>query len=110
MTPEGKVKAVVTKLLKSYGTRVYFEMPVPGGYGKSGLDYIGFANGRGFAVETKKNENSEPTDRQKKVIREMKAAGAHVFVIQGRDDPELKLLAGWLNNTVGPPDEHAQAE
>lgn len=63
MTPEGKVKKKVTELLRSYGERVYFVMPVVSGMGQPQLDYVGCANGRYFTIETKAGKGV-PTDRQ----------------------------------------------
>ena len=44
MTPEGKVKSLINKYLSTLrdplnGVEIYIEMPVPTGFGKSGLDY-----------------------------------------------------------------------
>jgi len=97
-TPEGRVKAQVTKILQEFKSDLYYEMPVPGGYGKSGLDYIGCIKGQMFSVETKA-PGKRPTKRQDMVIDKMRRAGAKVFVIDGTSDAdvdtyeELKL---WL--------------
>lgn len=80
MTPEGKVKAGITKLLKRHAPYVFYDMPVPGGYGKSTLDYVGWVCGRAFAIEAKA-KGKLPTKRQETTIKEMMAAGAVVFVI-----------------------------
>lgn len=93
-TPEGKVKAKVSGLLKAT-PGLYYTMPVPGGYGDSTLDYIGCFNGKFFAIETKK-PGGEPTPRQKQIIARMKAAGAAVFVIDG-DTTELE---NWIRATT----------
>ena len=91
-TPEGKVKRKVTELLKKYSD-LYYEMPVPGGYGKSGLDYIGCYKGKFFSVETKA-PGKKPTDRQQLTISAITRAGGAVFVIDG-DTTELK---DWLDH------------
>jgi hypothetical protein len=52
MTPEGKVKAAVNKVLARY-KKIYRFMPVPYGYGESSLDYLICVNGRFVAIETK---------------------------------------------------------
>jgi hypothetical protein len=93
-TPEGKVKRAVSSLLKSYAPDVYYEMPVPSGFGKSGLDYTGCKHGRFFAVETKA-QGKRPTARQLTTIEQMRRAGAKVFVIDG--DEGLSELADWLS-------------
>jgi len=90
-TPEGKVKAKVSKILQA-AERTYYHMPVPGGFGGTTLDYIGCHSGVFFAIETKK-PGGKPTDRQNMIIEQMRAAGGKVFVIDG-DTTELEE---WLN-------------
>jgi hypothetical protein len=65
-TPEGRVKNKIKKLLNQHG--VYYDMPVPYGYGKSGLDFYGCHHGRFF--------------------------GGMVFVID--DDAGVTMLDAWL--------------
>jgi hypothetical protein len=92
-TPEGKVKRKVSTLLSRF-PRVYYEMPVPGGFGKTTLDYIGCANGRFFSIETKA-PGGKPTERQWSTIRQMERAGAVVRIIDGQEH-QLKELESWL--------------
>lgn len=87
MTPEGKVKARIKKSLDKYKGRIYYHMPVPSGYGKQTLDYVGFFHGLAFAIEAKR-PGKLPTERQEGTIEEMRAAEARVFVIDG-DTAEL---------------------
>ncbi len=89
-TPEGKVKAKVSALLKSVGG-VHYDMFVPGGFGKPTLDYVGCYRGRYFAIETKA-PGKKPTALQNATIASMRSAGATVFVIDG----DLGELARWL--------------
>lgn len=89
-TPEGKVKAAVSAILKDT-PNLYYNMPVPGGFGESTLDYVGCYGGKFFAIETKA-PGQKPTDRQNVIISIMKRAGATVFVIDG-DTTELR---NWL--------------
>jgi len=79
-TPESKVKAEVKKVLDNYKGRIYYYMPVPGGYGATTLDYLGAFYGFAFAIETKRG-NLKATPRQEGVIADMRAAGMRVFVI-----------------------------
>lgn len=91
MTPEGRVKEAVKKLLKRYGA--YYHMPVLSGMGKPTLDFVGCHNGYFLAIETKA-EGGKPTPRQEITIAEMRAAGAQVFVISGTNG--LDSLERWL--------------
>ena len=98
-TPESRVKAKVTKILKEYKSDLYYEMPVPGGFGKSGLDYTGCIAGYFFAVETKA-PGGKPTSRQNQTIAAMRRAGAQVFVIDGTDKTDTyEDLKFWLDST-----------
>lgn len=94
-TPEGKVKRKVSALLASM-PRVYYEMPVPGGFGKTTLDYLGCANGQFFAIETKA-PGGKPTERQKTTMTAMRRAGAKVFLIDG----DTQALHDWLLEAGG---------
>ncbi len=93
-TPEGAVKRKVSKLLKSYAPDLYYAMPVPGGFGKQGLDYEGCYRGKFFAIETKA-PGKKPTERQELTMRQMRAAGAIVFVTDG----PLEEIEEWLSST-----------
>jgi hypothetical protein len=86
MTPEGRVKAKVKKLLKSFGEDCYYEMPVPGGFGKSGLDFNICFCGRWISIETKA-PGEKLTERQLLRKREIEAAGGIVFSIDGSETP-----------------------
>lgn len=91
VTPEGKVKEAVKKLLKERGA--YYHMPVQNGMGKPSLDFVGCYKGKFFAIETKA-EGKKPTLRQQATIAEMEAAGAAVFVVAG--DFGMDELRWWL--------------
>ena len=91
MTPEGRVKAKVKKLLKGYP--LYSNWPVPCGYGTPMLDCVGCFLGLFFSIETKA-PGGKPTPRQQQTIEEQRRAGAKVFIIDG-DTTELEE---WLDN------------
>lgn len=93
MTPEGKVKTKIKLLLDDYHGSVYYYMPVPGGYGRPTLDYLGSANGWFFAIEAKAPGKS-PTARQQGTIEEIAEAGGRVFKIDG--DAALAVFSDWL--------------
>lgn len=88
MTPEGRVKDQVKKLLKKFSPQVYYHMPVQNGMGRPCLDFNGCANGRRFDIETKA-PGQKPTPRQQLTISDLERAGSRVFVIDG-DTTELE--------------------
>jgi hypothetical protein len=91
VTPEGKIKAAVKKELDRYPNH-YREMPVPGGFGKSGLDFTICFFGKFMAVETKA-PGGKPTPRQEERIREIKAAGGVVIVVDTIEQAQGELRA-----------------
>lgn len=94
MTPEGKVKEKVKKLLKAAGA--YYHMPVQNGMGKPSLDFVCCHRGLFLAIETK-TEKGDLTLRQKLTMEEMQKAGAVVLVIRGLSDGEgFAMLEAFL--------------
>ena len=97
MTPEGKVKAAINKILENARrthSAIWWFMPVQNGMGKASLDYIGWFRGRAFAIEAK-TPGKRPTARQETTIAGMTVAGAKVFVIDG-SVASLGMLTAWL--------------
>lgn len=92
MTPEGKVKDKVKKLLKANGA--YMHMAVLNGMGAPSLDFVCCLNGRYIAIETKA-PGKKPTPRQLVTMEDMRKAGAFVFVVSC--DAELTVLEAYLN-------------
>lgn len=101
MTPEGKVKREVNRLLDRYKS-VYRFMPVPGGFGASSLDYLLCVNGRFLAIETKA-PGKKPTDRQKMVSEQIRRAGGTVLIIDGEEG--LQQLKEYMERTTNAPGE-----
>jgi hypothetical protein len=89
MTPEGRVKAATRRELDRYPDH-YREMPVPGGFGKSGLDFTVCFFGWFLAIETKA-EGKTPTDRQRQRIREIEHAGGVTAVVIGVKEAKTVL-------------------
>jgi hypothetical protein len=87
-TPEGKIKKKVSTYLKKVDG-LWYTMPVPGGYGMSTLDYLCCYRGLFFSIETKA-PGKKPTDRQRFVMEDIRAAGGTTFVIDDEDFPHLK--------------------
>lgn len=96
MTPEGKVKAKVKKILGAF-EGVYYRMYVPGGYGKQGLDFDGCVAGRAFYIEAKA-PGKIPTGRQKETALEILSAGAKVFIVS--DENGYRSLYRWLRSVA----------
>jgi hypothetical protein len=93
MTPEGKTKASIKNVLDLRKPYLYYDMPVPNGYGKSTLDFICCYYARYFAIEAKR-ATKKPTSRQDGTREDMIMAGATVFVIN--DDAGCEKLDAWL--------------
>lgn len=92
MTPEGKMKARVDKLLRAAET--YCLKPVQNGMGAPALDYHGCHKGQAFFIETKA-PGKHPTARQVNTMKKVTAAGGSVLVIS--DDSDLEELQAWLH-------------
>lgn len=97
-TPEGKVKRAIRKVLDEFKPDVFYDMPVPSGYGRQSLDFIGCAGGKYFAIEAKA-PGKKPTPRQVNTIAERERAGGKCFVIDG--EAGCASLRFWLTLNVG---------
>lgn len=97
MTPEYAVKKKVKELLDRFGLDLYYYMPVPTGYGKSTVDFLGCFDGKFFAIETKA-PGKKPTLRQQGILTDIRLAGGATFVIIGDDG--LSELSDWLHKTA----------
>jgi len=101
-TPEAKVKAAVKRELDVYPDH-YREMPVPGGFGKSGLDFTVCFYGWFLAVETKRPKK-EPTARQHERMKDIRRAGGVAVAVIGAEEaitvlrPLLQHLANHPNH------------
>lgn len=107
MTPEGRVKADVKKVLQPYidAGEMWVDWPVPGGYGKSSLDALGCHLGRFFAIETKRppvkgKGAGKLTPLQERCVAAMRAAGGKVFIIDGTDQHPIEPLKKWLGDII----------
>lgn len=94
-TPEGLIKMAVRKILDPYKPALYYNMPVPTGYGKSMLDFVGCYKGLFFMVETK-TPDKDLTPLQALCKEEVEAAGGRVFRVRGGDG--LRELEAWLKS------------
>jgi hypothetical protein len=78
VTPEGKVKDKVKKLLNAYGC--YHFWPVQSGYGARTLDCLGCHNGQFFAIETKA-PGKKMTEQQTAIGERIEYSRGRVFEI-----------------------------
>jgi len=79
MTPEAKVKKVVTRQLQDLGA--YYFYPVTGGYGGSGVpDIVGCYDGLFFAIECKAGSN-KATKLQEKNMDWIAEAGGLTWIV-----------------------------
>jgi len=97
-TPEGRVKAAISKLLNFYvdRDRLYYWMPVPSGYGTRQVDYIGLHKGTFFCIEAKAPKG-KLTPLQEQFLQRVDEAGGATFVIDGEEDEDLLELRHWLD-------------
>ena len=98
MTPEGKVKAQVKRLLDKFAERGLYYFFVPqNGYGRAGVpDIVGCFMGQFFAVECKAGKGTT-TALQDKELEKIEAAEGKTFVI--RED-NIKELGDWLDTML----------
>ena len=86
MTPEGKVKTKLRRMLSILAPVPYYFCPATGGYGRSGVpDIVGCWEGRYFAIECKAPGN-KPTGLQLKEMEAIQQAGGVAFVFDGQED------------------------
>lgn len=97
MTPEGKVKAAIKKVLDSYGTNVYSFMPIQFGYGVATIDYLLCVDGLFVGIEAKA-KGKRPTTRQEGVLEDIRNAGGTVFVINSEED--VRTLNTFLSQVI----------
>lgn len=88
MTPEGRVKEQVKRLLKKYG--VYYFMPLGQSFGRAGVpDFVCCFDGHFFGVETKAGKG-KCTALQKVEHDLIRQAGGIVLVIRETNLNELE--------------------
>jgi hypothetical protein len=93
MTPEGKVKEAIKKILKAHD--VYYTMPIGTGFGSAGVpDFIICHKGVFIGVEAKSGTN-KPTVLQLVHIDRIRERGGHALVVNETNYGELnELLRG----------------
>jgi Holliday junction resolvase len=88
MTPEGKVKQQIKRILKD--SAVYWCMPMGTGYGNSGVpDFICCVNGHFLGIEAKAGKGTT-TLLQDANIERIHSAGGSVLIINETNVNKLK--------------------
>lgn len=88
MTPEGKVKESVKKVLKELGA--YYAMPMGTGFGNSGTpDFLVCFKGKFIGIECKANGN-KPTALQYKYLKDIQDCGGMSLVVDEMNVNQLK--------------------
>lgn len=86
-TPEGKIKARLSKLLKQLS--VWYFFPAAGPMGRSGIpDVICIIDGLFVGIECKSDPSKKPTALQVRVGEEIVQAGGAWFLIRSYEDIE----------------------
>ena len=83
MTPEGKAKAGIKKVLAEYDC--WYFMPSMNGYGRSGIpDFVGCYKGQFFAIEAKAQDGKLTPNQEREAVA-IHTAGGRVLLARGGD-------------------------
>ena len=97
MTPEGKIKHRLDKMLKSLG--VWYFSPQSGPFGRSGIpDRIVCVCGQFVGIEAKKDRNTKPTALQLSCMLGIEEAGGTCFVVY--DDDTIATVRDYLKGIL----------
>lgn len=95
-TAEGKVKDVVTKILKGRGA--YYFFPVSGGFGRSGVpDIVACYKGWFIGIECKSGSNT-PTELQKLELSKIDKAEGITKVVNENTAPQVSSILDAIDN------------
>lgn len=75
MTPEGRVKAEIRKIIKSYGDQIWSFWPVQTGYGRKTVDLLMCVRGQSFIIEVKAPGEKPTAMQYGELARHAKAGG-----------------------------------
>lgn len=94
MTPEGRVKAAVRKVLDAEG--VYYFMPAANGFGRAGIpDIICCVKGGFLAIELKAGKG-KTTALQDREITAINDHGGYAMVVNENNINEVKEKVQWI--------------
>lgn len=106
MTPEGRVKDKIKRILKE---RSYWFMPVQTGIGSHTVDFLVCVNGYFLGIEAK--ADTQLTTRQKLVLNQIHEHGGSTIVLKGmKQVDELKEVLDYLERlpTYAMPDNRSK--
>lgn len=84
MTPEGKVKKMVTQMLFKYG--IWYFFPAANGLGRGGIpDIIAIVDGLFVGIECKADRTKKPTALQLHCGEDIRLAGGQWFLIYDQE-------------------------
>lgn len=95
MTPEGKVKTAIKKVLNSFGNDLYYFMPVQMGMGSRTLDFLVCYRGKFFGIEAKA-PGGQPTKLQQLCMHKINQSGGECITISSLE--EVFPLRHWLES------------
>lgn len=91
MTPEGKVKALIKRLIsETFRGGAYRFMPVQNGMGAPALDFYYCILGQFVAIEAKA-PGKKPTLRQRETMAQIQEAGGLAFVVDSQESLESAI-------------------
>jgi hypothetical protein len=101
MKNEGDVKKIVKAVLKDTDKCWWF-MPPANGFGRAGIpDFVGWVNGRPFAVETKFGKGVT-TANQNREITNAEYAGGEVWIVRETNvDDWVLTFKAWVALNAG---------
>jgi Holliday junction resolvase len=98
-TPEAKVKAKITQVLREEG--VYYFFPATGGFGRSGVpDIVCCVGGAFLGIECKAGKN-KPTLLQVRELEAIRTAGGVAIVVNEENWDMVRPLLQQLSSKRG---------
>lgn len=84
---ESSTKGFVKKMLAKFPPEeLWYNMPVPFGYGSSIVDFVGCCRGWFFIIETKRPKGGHTMGRQVETMRKVHEANGLVFFAADQED------------------------
>ena len=97
MTPEGRIKSRLARMLKQFSVWNY--SPQSGPFGRAGVpDRLVLYKGHFVGIECKASEKSKPTALQSKCMADIERAGGRCFVVY--DEATINEVKIYLEGVV----------